>query len=56
MILCKELLKELSYECVQGSIDKSVSEVVYDSRKISKDCLFICICGYVVESILQKKP
>ena len=49
MISCKELLKELSYECVQGSIDKSVSEVVYDSRKISKDCLFICICGYVVD-------
>ncbi|MDE7248827.1 MAG: UDP-N-acetylmuramoyl-L-alanyl-D-glutamate--2,6-diaminopimelate ligase, partial [Lachnospiraceae bacterium] len=25
---------------------KEVSEVVYDSRKIVKDCLFICICGY----------
>ena len=49
MIPCKELLKELSYECVRGSIDKSVSEVVYDSRKISRDCLFICICGYVVD-------
>lgn len=49
MFECKELLKELSYECVRGSIDKSISEVVYDSRKISKDCLFICICGYVVD-------
>ncbi len=47
MFECKELLKELSYECIRGSIDKSISEVVYDSRKISKDCLFICICGYV---------
>lgn len=46
MFQCEELLKGLSYKCVQGSIDKSVSEVVYDSRKISKDCLFICICGY----------
>ncbi len=47
MFECKELLKELSYECIRGSLDKSISEVVYDSRKISKDCLFICICGYV---------
>ena len=47
MFECKELLKELSYECIRGSIDKSISEVVYDSRKITKDCLFICICGYV---------
>ena len=49
MFQCEELLKGLSYECVQGSVDRSVSEVVYDSRKISKNCLFICICGYKVD-------
>lgn len=49
MFRCEELLKGLSYECVQGSVDRSVSEVVYDSRKISKNCLFICICGYKVD-------
>lgn len=49
MFICKDLLKELSYECMKGSVDKSVSEVVYDSRKISQDCLFICICGYNVD-------
>ncbi len=49
MFECKELLKELSYQCIKGSLDKSISEVVYDSRKISKDCLFICICGYVTD-------
>ncbi len=49
MFECKELLKELSYQCIRGSLDKSISEVVYDSRKISKDCLFICICGYVTD-------
>lgn len=46
MFQCRELLQGLSYQCVRGSIDRSVSEVVYDSRKISRDCLFICICGY----------
>lgn len=49
MFKCEELLKGLSYECIRGSIDKSIEEVVYDSRKISKDCLFICICGYNVD-------
>ena len=49
MYLCKDLLKELKYECVRGNTDRMVSEVVYDSRKITKDCLFICICGYVVD-------
>lgn len=46
MFQCKELLKGITYECIQGTVEREVSEVVYDSRKIVKDCLFICICGY----------
>lgn len=46
---CKDLLAGLSYECVRGSVDKCVNEVVYDSRKIKEGCLFICICGYNVD-------
>lgn len=46
MFQCKELLKGIIYECIKGTVDKEVGEVVYDSRKIVKDCLFICICGY----------
>ncbi len=42
---CSELLKELEYECVKGSIDVEVSEVVNDSRKVTKGCLFLCIEG-----------
>lgn len=49
MFQCAELLEGLSYQCVRGSLDKRVNEVVYDSRKISRDCLFICICGYNVD-------
>lgn len=49
MYQCEELLKGLSFECVRGGLNKSISEVVYDSRKITKDCLFICICGYNVD-------
>lgn len=46
---CEELLKGLSYECIRGNIDREITEVVYDSRKISEGCLFICICGYNVD-------
>lgn len=49
MFQCKELLKGITYECIKGTVDKEVGEVVYDSRKIVKDCLFICICGYNID-------
>lgn len=45
MYTCKDLLKGIDYECVKGSADVKVSEVVNDSRKITKDCLFICVTG-----------
>ncbi len=46
---CKELLKGLTFECIRGSIDREIKEVVHDSRKITGGCLFICICGYNVD-------
>lgn len=46
---CEDLLKGLSYECIRGNIDREIKEVVYDSRKLSEGCLFICICGYNVD-------
>lgn len=43
------LLEKLEYEVVQGSEDVSVTEVIYDSRKVTEDCLFICIEGAVFD-------
>lgn len=40
-----DLLCKLEYECIQGSADLEISQVVYDSRKITEGCLFICIAG-----------
>ena len=40
-----ELIGGLKYECIQGATDRQVSGVVYDSRKVSEGCLFICIKG-----------
>lgn len=41
----RELLAGLQYECVCGQADVEISAVVYDSRRIEKDCMFICIVG-----------
>ena len=40
-----QLMEQLTYECVQGGMDKDITEVVYDSRKVTKGCLFLCIIG-----------
>ena len=39
------LLEKLEYKCLQGSMDVEISQVIYDSRKVCEDCLFICIKG-----------
>lgn len=45
MYSCRQLLENLKYECVRGTVDTEVSQVVYDSRKVTPGCLFICIVG-----------
>ena len=44
-----DLVQELSYEIVQGSVDVPVTELVFDSRKACEGGVFICICGAVVD-------
>ncbi len=46
---CRELLSGFDWECVRGTVDREIKEVVYDSRKIKPGCMFICICGYQVD-------
>lgn len=43
------LLEELKYTCIQGDLDKDISEVTYDSRKVKEGALFICIKGAVAD-------
>lgn len=40
------LLKDLHYEKISGSLDYDIRGVAYDSRMISKDFVFVCICGF----------
>lgn len=43
------LLERLEYETVQGSTEIEITDLVYDSRKITQGCLFVCIKGTVVD-------
>lgn len=42
-----DLLEQLDYQCLQGTTDKEISSVVFDSRKAGPDSLFFCIKGAV---------
>lgn len=43
------LLERLEYTCIQGSVEREVTAVVSDSRKVTPGALFICIRGAVVD-------
>lgn len=45
MAVLRELLQEISYECVSGTLEKEITDVIYDSRKVTESCLFVCIPG-----------
>lgn len=46
----ERLLEKVEYTLVKGDCNQEVSGVVYDSRKVIKDSLFLCICGTTVDS------
>lgn len=40
-----ELAKDIAYTIERGSLDREISALVYDSRKVVPGCLFLCIEG-----------
>lgn len=46
----RELIKDLDYELTAGSADIEVSALVYDSRKVTANAVFVCISGSVRDS------
>ena len=41
----EKLLENAEYKLLQGSLDIEISDVIYDSRKIVKGCVFVCMIG-----------
>lgn len=42
-----KLLENLEYELVTGSLETEITTLVYDSRKVEKGSVFVCISGTV---------
>ena len=56
------LLENLDYQIIKGKPEGEITALVYDSRKVTKDCMFVCIRGAAydshehVEEITEKGP
>ena len=44
----RELLKDVSYELVKGSLDIEINDISYDSRKVDENTVFVALKGFRV--------
>lgn len=44
-----DLLAHVSHSVLLGNTDIEISDVIYDSRKVVKDCVFVCLKGAVTD-------
>ena len=49
MAALQDLLAKIDYECIRGTLDREVTDIIYDSRKVVPDSMFICIPGAIVD-------
>ncbi|GAA0075919.1 UDP-N-acetylmuramoyl-L-alanyl-D-glutamate--2,6-diaminopimelate ligase [Clostridium sp. CTA-5] len=45
----KDILKGINYKVIQGSLDKEIVSINYDSRKVEKSDLFVCVKGFATD-------
>ena len=44
-----EICKETAYTCLQGSMDVEITDLIYDSRKLKPQTMFVCMVGAVTD-------
>ncbi len=42
-----ELMSQVTYELIKGNMEQEITGVVYDSRKVEKGSLFVCLKGFL---------
>ncbi len=45
----EQLCRELEYVCLKGSLQTEVRDIIYDSRKLAKETMFVCMVGAVTD-------
>jgi UDP-N-acetylmuramoyl-L-alanyl-D-glutamate--2,6-diaminopimelate ligase len=48
----KHLFEKFDIQLIQGSLDKEISSLVYDSRQVKPGSLFVCIKGFLTDGHL----
>lgn len=49
------LLKDCNYTLVQGDLNVNITDVIYDSRKVTPGCAFVCLKGYKTDGHIYAK-
>lgn len=44
-----ELLEKVTYQCLQGNIETEVEQLVFDSRQVTPNSIYVCIPGTIVD-------
>lgn len=55
MAVLNKLLEKITYECICGNLNREVVDIIYDSRKVVPDCMFVCIPGAKVDGHIYVK-
>ena len=56
----KNLLNKIDYTLIKGNLDIEISDLIYDSRKVTAGTAFVCLVGYntdghqYIESAIEK--
>lgn len=45
----EKVLKDIEYRLISGDLDKEITSVEYDSRKVTSGSLFVCVKGFTVD-------
>lgn len=44
-----EILEKCEYQVLQGDLQTEVCDIIYDSRKLIQNCMFVCMVGAVAD-------
>ncbi len=45
----EQICSEIEYRLLKGNMETEVKDIIYDSRKIAKDTMFVCMVGAVTD-------
>ena len=51
----RKICEEIEYTLLQGSLETEVRDIIYDSRKIAPETMFVCMVGAVVINISRMR-